>query len=148
MCLSILPVASIEEIPVLNKIYLAFLRIPVNQAIWPDGITEAVLFSSEARSRKTFAAGIPARYLKVVDADLDEIVAFAIWYIFETPEAESRRTDLVPREWGPDTNLEIATKYWAGIVKSRRIMAGKPDCCEPSPLLAINFSRTKSSRLI
>jgi hypothetical protein len=98
MSLSILPVASIEEIPVLNKIHLdAFLRIPVNQAIWPDGITEAVLFSSEARSRKNFAAGIPAQYLKVVDADLDEIVAFAIWYIFETPEAESKRTDLVPR---------------------------------------------------
>lgn len=76
---SLLPVASIEEIPALNKIHLdAFVRIPVNQAIWPDGITEAILSSSEARSRKAFAAGSPAQYLKVVDAELDETVAFAI----------------------------------------------------------------------
>jgi hypothetical protein len=134
MPLSLLPVASIEEIPALNKIHLdAFVRIPVNQAIWPDGITEAILSSSEARGRKAFAAGSSAQYLKVVDAELDETVAFAIWYIFETPEAESKRTDLAPREWGPDTNLDIATKFWAGIIESRRIMAGKPHCCEPIP---------------
>lgn len=133
MPFSLQPVTSPEDVPTLTKIHLdAFIRVPVNQAIYPFGITPAVLSSAEARNRKAVARGSLAQCLKVVDLELGETIAFAIWYIFDTPEAESKRTDLVPREWGPDVNLKIATEFWTAIIRSRRMMNGKPHCCEPT----------------
>lgn len=131
MGLSLRPVVSSTDIPILTKIHLdAFIRIPVNQAIWSNGITQAIVSTTERRNLKSFESGTNAQFLKVVDEDLDELIALAIWFVFETPEAEKNRMDLVAREWGPDANSEIGTEFWAGTLEARRTMHGKPHCCK------------------
>jgi hypothetical protein len=146
MPLSLRPVVSSEDIPALAKIHLdAFIRIAVNQAIWPNGITQDVLSNAQVRHLKSFESGNLAQFFKVVDEDLDEAIAFAIWVVFDTPEAERQRADLVPREWGPDANLEIANRFWAGIIESRRIMGGKPHCCKFANIPNTNYPTRKSN---
>ena len=132
MPLSLLPVAS-EDIPALTKIHLdGFIRIPVNQAIWPHGVTPAVVSTTQTRHLKSFETDELARFLKVVDDELGQEIAVAVWFVFDSSEAEGRRRDLAPREWGPDANSEVGAKFWAGIVEARQCMRGKSHCCELS----------------
>lgn len=131
MPLSLLPVTSPADIPTLTHLHLdAFIRIPINHAIWPHGITDNVLGHAETSHRKALDADPSARYLKVVDDDTSAIIAFARWHVFATPEAESQRWDLKPRDWGKDVDLDVAGAFWVEIVRARRRMEGKAHCCE------------------
>lgn len=99
----------------------------INQALYSHGLTQAIIGSTEARHREYITNDPTARYLKIIDSELDDqIIAFAEWHIFSTASKEAARLDLAPRTWPSDVNLPLATEYWGHIVNARKGMTGKP----------------------
>lgn len=78
MPLTLLPVTSISDISTLTRIHLdAFIRVPINRAIWPHGITQSVFSRAESGHLKALESDPSARLFKVVDTDHeDQVVAF------------------------------------------------------------------------
>ena len=72
----------------------------------------------------------PTQWLmKVVDTDLNEIIAFARWNIFrqERPESEWKKQE--KRQWDEGTNVEAANAFMYAIIEKRqRVMGGKAHC--------------------
>ncbi|KIW59092.1 hypothetical protein PV05_03567 [Exophiala xenobiotica] len=65
------------------------------------------------------------RWVKVVDTDTDELVAYAKWNIMNTPkDPEPGR-----QEFGPGCNLDMCKEYFGGIYRKRaELMGGKAYC--------------------
>jgi hypothetical protein len=107
------------------------MLVRINQALYPKGLTPPIIASTTSRHETYLLNDATARYLKVVDADLeDKTIAFAEWHVFATPEEEGKRLDLAPKKWPSDVNLPLATEYWGHIADARRSMAGKAHVCE------------------
>jgi len=72
------------------------------------------------------------RWVKVVDTDTDELVAYAKWNIMNTPkDPEPGR-----QEFGPGCNLDMCKEYFGGIYRKRaELMGGKAYCCKGSSLI-------------
>jgi len=120
---------SESDIPIVTELhYESFLTSVITRVQYPKGATPDILSRTHKRYETSLKSDKSVRYLKVVEDDTGEIVAFAKWHIFETAEAESQRTDLGVREYAPEMNKEAASDFWAEIVKARKTMAGKPHC--------------------
>ena len=70
-------------------------------------------------------------FLKVVDTEINEIIALAKWrvYLSERPESEWKGT---PQRqlWDEGTNVEAANEFFSAIHEKReRIMGGRPHLC-------------------
>lgn len=128
MPLHLLPIDSLTEIPTLARIHLeAFMLVRVNQAMYPLGLTPPIIAATEARHRNTLLNDPTARYVKVVDTDLDgKTIAFAEWHLFSTPEEEASRLDLGVKTWPADVNLPLMEEFWDQIIRARKTMAGIP----------------------
>lgn len=71
--------------------------------------------------------------MKVIDTDLNEIIAFSRWHNFkqERPESEWKKDE--KREWDEGTNEEAGNAFLSAIIEKRqRLMAGKAHCCQLS----------------
>ena len=96
--LELLPVTSVADIKALTALQLnAFLRIPVNSVIWPNGVTPSIQSGAETRYTKSLETDPCARLWKVVDTADGQIIAMAIWYLFLTPEEEGKRRSWTTR---------------------------------------------------
>lgn len=65
------------------------------------------------------------RWVKVVDTDTNDIVAFAKWDIIEQPK------DIVrSRTFGEGCNVEACEEFFGGIARKRKeLMGDKAHCC-------------------
>jgi hypothetical protein len=68
------------------------------------------------------------RYVKAVDEETGEQLAFAKWHIYETSEAASAAKRDIPS--GPGSNPEACKAFFGGLAEAKqRIMGGKPHVC-------------------
>ena len=77
---------------------------------------------------KAKAADPSTVWLKAVDDDTGEMIAFAEWHIYEpdTPRPEPR-----PRQFGPGSNPEVCKWFFGSIdAKREQLMGDKPHLCE------------------
>ncbi len=71
------------------------------------------------------------RFIKAVDTDLDEIIAFARWNIYEVERPENEWKKTTPRTWDMGTNVEAANEFYNAVCEARQTyMGGKPHCCK------------------
>lgn len=74
--------------------------------------------------------------MKVVDTDLEQIIAFASWNIYKCERPESEWKHEPKREWDKGTNVDAADTFIAAAVEKRhKIMGGKAHCCKKPQLL-------------
>ena len=69
--------------------------------------------------------------MKIIDTDVNEIIAFARWnmYLHERPESEWKKEG--KREWDKGTNVEAANAFLHAVIEKRqRVMGGKAHCCK------------------
>lgn len=86
--------------------------------------------ASIERWRNEISINPTVRFMKVVDTDIGEIIAFARWNIYEVERPESEWKNMEPRTWDIGTNVEAANDFYNAIRdKRQKIMGGKPHCC-------------------
>lgn len=125
-------VTSQSDVSKIVKVhYASFLTSTVMKVIYPEGATQSVTADTEKKFSTALDTEPSLRLLKAIDDETGDIVAFAKWYIFDTAEAESRRTDIGHWEMPEDCNAAAAADFFGQIVEARKTMAGKPHCRKP-----------------
>jgi hypothetical protein len=67
--------------------------------------------------------------LKAVDEDTGDIIAFAKWNVYKTPEAVAS-SPLRPVPSGPGVNEEACKAFFGGLVQRKQVIMGtKPHIC-------------------
>ena len=115
----------------LDIMYSAFSKDSWNVIMYPETPGPEARQASVERWRDEISTNPIMRFIKAVDTDLDEIIAFARWNIYEVerPEGEWKTTN--PRTWDVGTNVEAANEFYNAVCKARQTyMGGKPHCCK------------------
>ncbi|PNP84265.1 hypothetical protein FNYG_02419 [Fusarium nygamai] len=107
---------------------VAYGPSPVGAVLFPGGR------SSESSTRVAdliadLRKDAACRWAKVVDTDIekeeDQMIAFAMWYIWETPPTEEQHS--FPSYRGPSCNAEACELFFGGMDSMRvNYMKGKP----------------------
>jgi hypothetical protein len=113
MKLTVLPLTSTLDIPIIARIYLAvFLTNKLYRTVWYKGITPAVIESQESRHLNFLTSDPTVRSAKLVEHAISNpgepdsnnegtIIAFAKWHVYTTVAAVGTRQDAGDRSWPP-----------------------------------------------
>lgn len=110
---------------------VAYGPSPVGAVLFPGGRTS----ESSTRVADLIASlrkDAACRWAKVIDNDIkeeeDQMIAFAMWYIWETPPTEEQHS--FPSYRGPSCNAEACELFFGGMNNMRvNYMKGKPYVC-------------------
>ncbi len=123
----------------LDIMYAAFSEDAWNQIMFPEIPGPEARGASIERWRDEISTNPVMRFMKAVDTDIGEIIAFARWNVYEVERAESEWNRTEPRRWDEGTNVEAANEFYNTICTKRQsFMNGKPHCCK------LEFSRPSS----
>lgn len=112
----------------LDILYAAF-QDPWDQIMFPRVPGPEERIASMARWRDEILINPNIKFLKVVDTDLDEIIAFARWHIYRFERPEREWEDAPSRSWDEGTNVDAANEFYYAIHETRKkIMSGKAHC--------------------
>lgn len=115
----------------LDIMYAAFSEDPWDRIMYPHIPGPEARGASIERWREEISNNPTMRFMKAVDTDLNEIIAFARWSIYEVERPESEWKVTKPRGWDIGTNVEAANEFYNAICETRQnYMGGKPHCCE------------------
>lgn len=115
----------------LDIMYAAFSKDAWNRIMYPEIPGPEARGASIERWRDEISTNPTMRFMKAVDTDTGQIIAFARWNIYETkrPESEWKKTE--PRKWDIGTNNEAANDFYNAVCEKRQnVMGGKPHCCK------------------
>jgi hypothetical protein len=121
--------ASGADIPRVCEIETAaYAENPANTVLFPGPFPS----DSAAKRAERLVAEIngdpTALCLKAVDEETGEIVAFAKWHIYITPEAVAGAEKVL--FFGPGTNQEACYAFFGGMIaKKKAILGNKPHIC-------------------
>ena len=103
---------------------------PYERIMFPKKIPPAARTVTIQRFRSALVDDPHCNVLKVIDSKSQDMVAFAIWAIYEeaTPEAMSLEWK---RNWDEGTNQEAADELVTAIVtRKQQLIAGTAHCCK------------------
>lgn len=128
-----LSLANEEDLPkIVNVQFAAFASDEIQRFMYPFPTPPPTFEQALIRARIDFPRPECA-FVKVMDTDIGELVAFAKWLIYkhERPEEEWNKQE--KRTWAEGTNAELANEFIGAInEKRRKIMKGTPHCCRCS----------------
>ncbi len=111
--------------------YAALSEDPWDRIMIPKTPGPKQRTNSVERWTKEMLTNTSSLIMKVVDTDLDEIIAFARWDMYKSERPESEWKKQETREWDEGTNVKAANAFMFGIIEKRqRVMGGKAHCCE------------------
>ncbi|KAI9736230.1 MAG: hypothetical protein M1834_001116 [Cirrosporium novae-zelandiae] len=116
MPLELLP-ASLEDVPILTSIYFSAFQDALALALFPR--TEGVRLWWESHLDEEMRNEPEARFLKVIDLNTKEIIAFAKWVL---PSQETR-ADETP-SWPEDSNNELCNEFFGNLAKAHADIMG------------------------
>ena len=135
----------------LDIMYAAFSKDPWNCIMYPQLPGPDARGASIERWRDEILTNPTIHFIKAVDTELDEIIAFALWNIYETDRPESEWKSMTPRNWDAGTNVEAANEFYSAVCEARqKFMCGKRHCCKLEmtvtlpPTLALIWSAIRS----
>ena len=115
----------------LDIMYAAFSTNPWNRIMYPEIPGPEARGASFERWRDEILTNPTIRFMKAVDTELQEIIAFARWNIHEVERPESEWKSIKPRNWDNGTNVEAANEFYNAVCGARqKFMGGKPHCCK------------------
>lgn len=115
----------------LDIMYAAFSTGSWNRIMYPGIPAPEARGASIERWRDEISTNSTIRFIKAVDTELHEIIAFARWNIHEVERPESEWNNIKSRDWDIGTNVEAANDFYNAICGARqKIMGGKPHCCK------------------
>ncbi|KAF9776158.1 hypothetical protein IL306_005689 [Fusarium sp. DS 682] len=128
MPLQVLPASEADAHRALAIEEVAYGPSPVGAVLFPGGRTD----DSNARVAgliESLHKNAVCRWAKVVDTDIDndedQMIAFAEWYIWDTPPTEEQHSFSSYR--GPTCNAEACERFFGGMNRMRvNYMKGKP----------------------
>lgn len=121
--------ANIQRL--LDIFYAAFSQDPWNRIMYPVIPRPEARGASIERWRGEISSNPSTRFVKAVDTDNGEIIAFAWWNVYEVERPESEWKHTKTRDWDIGTNVEAANEFYNAVCEKRRIfMGGKPHCCK------------------
>ena len=124
--------AQEADIPkLLDIMYTAFADDPWDRIMFPQIPPPDRRGLTIARWRDEVSVDPHTAFMKVVDTDLNESIAFARWHIYRTERPESEWKGAEARGWDEGTNVEAANEFYYKIHEKReKVMGGKPHCCK------------------
>lgn len=115
----------------LDIMYAAFSKDPWNRLMYPKIPGTEARGASIERWRDEISNHPTMRFIKAVDTDVGEIIAFARWNIYEMERPESEWKHTEARKWDLGTNVDAANEFYNAIcVERQKVMGGKPHCCK------------------
>ncbi|CAD6589191.1 MAG: hypothetical protein ASARMPREDX12_003686 [Alectoria sarmentosa] len=122
----------------LDIMYVAFSKDPWNRIMFPVIPGPEARGASIERWGDEILMNPTIHFMKVVDTDMNEIVAFARWNVYQVERSESDWKITEPRNWDIGTNVEAANEFYNVVCGKRQsFMGGNPHCrlnmlvCEP-----------------
>lgn len=113
----------------LDIMYVAFSKDPWNRIMFPVIPGPEARGASIERWRDEILMNPTIRFMKAVDTDLNEIIAFARWNVYQVERSESDWKITEPRNWDIGTNVEAANEFYNAVCGKRQsFMGGKPHC--------------------
>ena len=129
----VLIVEKAQEVDIkrlLDIMYAAFSKDPWDRIMYPQIPGPEARGASIERWRDEISINPNMRFIKAVDTDVGEIIAFARWNVYEVERPESEWKNIRVRGWDTGTNIEAANEFYNAIREKRQaIMGGKPHCC-------------------
>ena len=121
--------ADIERM--IEIMYRALSEDPWDRIMFPTTPEPTNRTNSITRWTKEMHTNPTQSLMKIVDTDLNEIIAFARWSIFKHERSESEWKKEDNRKWDTGTNVEAANAFLSAIIEKRQmIMGGKAHCCK------------------
>ena len=121
--------ADIERLIQVN--YITMASDPWYRIVFPTIPSASDRKPSIERWEKDMRTNASVMVMKVTDTEIQEIVAFAKWYVYKTERPESEWKKEEKREWDAGTNMEAGDAFLTAVCEKRqRIMGGKAHCCE------------------
>ena len=123
--------AKVEDI--LRMVEIRFMNAqndPYERIMFPKKITPESRTATIQRFRSALVDDPHCNVLKIMDNKTQDIVAFAIWVIYEeaTPEAISLEWE---RDWDEGTNQEAGDELVTAIMtRKQQLIAGTAHCCK------------------
>lgn len=115
----------------LDIMYAAFSQDPWNRIMYPVIPGAEARGASIERWRDEISSNPSTRFMKAVDTDNGEIIAFARWNVYEVERPESEWNNTKPRDWDIGTNVDAANEFYYAVCEKRQFfMGGRPHCCE------------------
>ena len=115
--------------PLLDIMYAAFSNDSWNRIMIPEIPGPEDRGNSIERWRDEISTNPTVRFMKAVDTDFNEIIAFARWNIYEVERPESEWKTIKPRNWDVGTNVGAANEFHNAMHEARQtFMGGKPHC--------------------
>lgn len=108
---------------------LAFARLPLNPILFPgpfppDSREQRISMLVETRKKDQ-----STRYMQAYDEETAQLVAFAKWHIYATPEVAAA-AERPARNFGPGTNREACEEFFGGMSKKKKELVGtRPHLC-------------------
>lgn len=113
----------------LDIMYAAISKDPWDRIMYPQIPGPEARGTSVERWRDEISANPTMHFMKAVDTDRGEIIAFARWNVYEVERPESEWTITDPRNWDVGTNVEAANEFYNAVCEKRqKVMGGKPHC--------------------
>lgn len=125
--------AQEADIPRLVEImYNAFSDDPWERIVWPQTPPPEARSPTINQMRNDLLTDPNVNIMKVVDQELDSIIAFAEWNIYRTERPESEwKSSPEPDVWDEGTNVEAGNAFReAKREKRRKLLGGVPHCCK------------------
>jgi hypothetical protein len=86
-----------------------------------------------------------AHYVQAYDEETGQMIAFAKWHVYDTPEAAAA-SQRPTRTFGPDTNREACEAFFGGLVAKKKELVGQKMHIRTAYNLLSPPSMAKSSR--
>ena len=118
---------------ILRMVEIRFMNAqndPYERIMFPKRVPPAARTATIQRFRFALVDDPQCNVLKVIDSRSQDMVAFAMWVIYEeaTPEAISLEWK---RNWDEGTNQEAADELVTAIVmRQQQLIAGTAHCCK------------------
>ncbi len=121
--------ADIERM--IEIMYAAMSEDPWDRIIYPKTPRPDERTKSIERWTNEMLTNPSSSIMKIVDTNLNEIIAFARWYIYKSERPESEWKKREEREWDEGTNVKAGNIFLSAMIETRqRVMGGKAHCCE------------------
>jgi GNAT superfamily N-acetyltransferase len=121
--------ASAADVPRACEIEAAaYAETPANTVLFPGPFPADMAAKKAERLITEIKNDLTVLCLKAVDEETGEIIAFAKWHIYTTPEAAAAAEKVL--FFGPGTNQDACYALFGGMAKKKKELLGnKPHIC-------------------
>lgn len=106
----------------------AYADNPANNVLFPGPFPPDSAERRASRLVEEIHNNATIRCLKAVDEETGELIAFAKWHIFSTPETAVAAEKVL--YFGPGTNQEACYAFFGGLAaRKKEVMGDKPHLC-------------------